>query len=188
MLLPVIDEIAVHLIADQIDVVLIHDLRDASSTGFIHDCASGVARVVEHNALGFLRDRSLNCFRGRAESVFLLRGNFDHLTAEHGNLAEVIRPTGRDNDYLIARIQNRSQSNADTVGTAVADADVLLRVGREIIFMVSGNSIAESRDPLVCCVMSLVVLPLSAGFVNNGLGRIKVRLAKSKAHNIVQFL
>ena len=124
-LLVVKDQLAVHLVGDDVQVVVQADLGDVLQVLPAVDHAGGVGGAVEHQGLGLGGDGGLELLRGQVEAV-LLRGGDDHgHAADHFNEFIVAHPIGGGQNHLVAGVDESLEGDIEDGLAAAADNDLL---------------------------------------------------------------
>ena len=185
-LVVVINQIAVNLVRDNINVAAAADLCDRLQLLAGVDHAGRVGGRVEHEYLGVVRDGGVKLLGGDLEIRLFGCGNDDRDRARllyHLGVADPVRR--RDND-LIARVAQRHQRDIDRVlRTGCHDDLRRLVVQTAVLLQPVAGSLAQVHQTGRRGILGLIVLDrLDTGLLDVLRGR-EIRLAGAKADNVL---
>ena len=180
-----IDQLVIDLIADDIQIVLQHDLGDSLQLllGIKH--TGGIGGIGQDQRLGLGRNDLLQHL-GRDLKAGLLRG-VDHNGHAAGHLDRFLvgHPVGRRQDHLIPRIADSLQRNKHIVLGTAAHADLAgLIVNAILTLHPLADRITQGHDASRRGVPGLVVADGLDGRDLDAVGGGEIRLTGAKADDI----
>ena len=104
--LVVVTELTIHLVADEVEVVFLHQVAQLQELLVAVECSGGVVGVANHDCAGAVGDKLLKLLnRWQCIAVLNLGGDGAHLHAHLVGKAHIVGIHGFGNDEFVARVE-----------------------------------------------------------------------------------
>ena len=181
----VIDKVFVDLVRDDVEVVLDGEPADVLKLLAGVDKAVGVVGGVQDDGARPACDGGLDLAGQELKAVLLPRLHDDGNAARHAHQLRVAHPEGTRHDDLVPLVQQRLEGVEQGVLRAVGDHDLARLVVQAVVAqelladgLLEVHRARSGRIPRHALVQGLL-----CGLADV-LGRIKIRLARAKAHDV----
>ncbi len=181
----VVDELAVDLVGDDVDVLAADDLGQGQELVPAVGCAGRVRGVVEEEGLGRRRDRGLERLWRQEEAVLFARRDDDGLALGQVHALGVGDPEGRRDDDLLALVDQGLDEVEEGRFRAGGDDDLLGAVLEAVVLLEPlGDGLAEGGDAVVLRVFREIVPDGLDPGVLDVLRRREIRLADAQVDDV----
>ena len=181
-----VDDVLVHLVGDDVDIVLGGHLGDGQQLLPGEHPATGVGGVAQHQCLGPLAEGGFQLIHVEGEGGGM-EGHIDGLRPGEDGVGSVVLIKGREHDHLVAGIGDGHHGAHHGLGGAAGGHDLRIRVNgaTHVMRLLFSQGLPEVLGAPGDGVLVRPLVGHLGQSVQNFFGRVKVRESLGQIHGAV---